>query len=218
MERELAFWAGLCQSAGVRKAFILFIFLGVGAVPNILQAEPAFQYRKGKEAADQKFYQNVKPLIEKFLKGIEKKNSAEWDGLCDPGLGFLFRLLGFYNTPLKCDEFAALYQDKKERWWGRADGTDDPITGTFKKTWHGHLSDVAKKHDTVGVNVFVQTGNAPNQTMGQAPFVDLTWKGSKKHGRSEEDGGMDWLSVRLFFTQKNGKLVLQGMDLYHWVI
>lgn len=196
----------------MRKGIPLLVFFLTVAVVGSVQSEPAVQYRKGQEAADQKFYKEVQPLIEKFLNGIEKKDGAQWDGLCHPESGFLFRLLGFYNTPLKCEEFTQLYQETKKRWWGRADGTGEAISGTFKKVWHDHFSRVAQKQNALGVNLFVQTGNAPNQTMGASPFVDLTWKGSEKYG------GMDWVSLRLFFTRHDGRWHLTGVDVYHWVI
>ncbi|OGQ04568.1 MAG: hypothetical protein A2W61_04695 [Deltaproteobacteria bacterium RIFCSPLOWO2_01_44_7] len=162
--------------------------------------------------ADQKFYQEVQPLVEQFVQGVLKEDSANWQKLCSPQEKFLFRYLGHYNTTLTCEELGGLYKEKKKRWWGRQDGSGQPLVGTFQKIWGTRFMDVAKKQDAIAINDFVKSGNMFNKSMDNTSFVDLTWKGSKEYD------GMDWLSLRLFFVKKDNQWFLKGLDIYHWTI
>ena len=188
--------------------FASFLFL-----QNAFAAKtaPELQLRADKTAEDQKFYQTINPLIDQLVMAIKKENGNVWSPLCDPKEGIIFRYLGHYTTKLNCKEWCGLFQETKSRWWGRHDGSGQPITGTFKKIWQDRFDDIAKNYQTVGVNRWIKIGNVPNQGMDKLPFVDLTWSGPK----GEE---MGWQSLHLFFIFKNGQWWLKGLDLYHWTI
>lgn len=164
------------------------------------------------KSSGEKFLKEVSSLVDSLIDGLALKDSKKWEGLCEPSGGFLFRYLGEYETKLSCGEFLGLFRETKKRWWGRHDGSGEPILGTFQKIWYARLKDVALKHEKAGVNVFVHSGNAVDRPMGKAPFIDWTWSGPKKYG------DMGWESVRLFFEKKNGKWFLKGLDIYHWTI
>lgn len=162
--------------------------------------------------ADEKFLKEVSPVVDFFIEGLTSKNSKKWEGLCELSEGFLFRYLGAYETKLSCGEFLGLFHETKKRWWGRHDGSGQPIQGTFQKIWYERLKNVALKHEKAGVNVFIRQGNTRDEPMGKTPFIDLTWSGPKKYGE------LGWESLRLFFIRKKGEWFLKGLDIYHWTI
>ena len=166
------------------------VFIGVGR-PSA--AEPQVIYSGKKSFYDRQIYHAVLPYVEKFSKGLLAENKEPWFKLCDSEGGIVFRYLGQYETKLSCAEFAGLFAEKRSRWWGRSDGTGKPLVGTFAKIWLEKWTRVVTHHEKRGVNHFVMSGNTPNQGLESLSFVDLTWAGHQEYG------GMDWMSLRLFF-------------------
>ena len=81
---------------------------------------PDVQLRTGKTAEDQKFYQEVNPLITQWTMAVKKEDGSGWLQLCNPKEGITFRYLGKYTTKLTCPEWKGLFQETKSRWWGRS--------------------------------------------------------------------------------------------------
>ncbi|MDO8527867.1 MAG: hypothetical protein Q7T03_09295 [Deltaproteobacteria bacterium] len=195
------------------KYGMLFLFLVFSFASFNLQAQEAPQIKYSKsEGRDKKFYKQVEPLVNQFVQGLLDQDGTKWENMCDPGAGFVFRYLGQYNVRLTCPALGRLFKENNSRWWGRQDGTGKPITGNFGAVWYDKLSKIAKSHDIRGVNIFVNSGNAVDKMIGKLPFIDLAWSGS------EQNGNMDWQSVRLFFQKSSGRWYLQGLDIYHWTI
>lgn len=171
-----------------------------------------YRFRPGKQTEDHQFYYEVYGSIEQFEDGLFSKNGAQWQNLCHADHGIAIRYMGETTTQLPCHEFGGLFSETKQRKWGIADGSGELIIGTFQQIFYRDFVKIMKEDTLRTVNHFGKEGNAINKKMGEAPFVDLTYLGSKKYG------GMDWQSLRFFFVKVGNNWYLKGLDIYHWAI
>lgn len=176
----------------------------------LTMAAPALAQRYAYTPEQLEFYQQVKPRVQAVRAAFRDRDAAALVQQLPPGEGLTFRYLGSYVSEISPSELAGTFTRPRRRWWGREDGTGKPIVATFRDRWWPRLRARLLDYDLVGVDEFVNPGNAIDRRMADARFVDFSWVGTPRYGF------MDWESVRLFFVRRGGRWYLKGIDLYHW--
>ena len=183
---------------------------GAIALTVLMAAAPGFAQRYAYTPDQLGFYQQVKPRVQAVRAAFRDRDAAALVQQLPPGEGLTFRYLGSYITEISRRELAQTFTRPRRRWWGREDGTGRPIVATFRDRGWPRLRARLLDYDLVGVEEFVNPGNAIDRRMAGARFVDLASVGTPRFNF------MDWESVRLFFVRRGGRWYLKGIDLYHW--
>lgn len=115
------------------------------------------------------------------------------------------------------DELVNLQGSNEIYLWGTFDGTGDPIELTFDEYYERFVysADFANP-EQMAVNQELGFGNTINNLVDFYPgssFVEYHFSGF-----DEQYGGMDWVSLRLVFTQEEGTWFLVGIVHDQWTI
>jgi len=181
---------------------------GAIALIALMAAAPGLAQQYAYTPDQLEFYQQVKPRVQAVRAAFRDRNAAALVQQLPPGEGLTFRYLGSYVSEISRRELLATFTRPRRRWWGREDGTGKPIVGTFRDRWWPRLRARLLDYDLVGVDEFVNPGNAIDRRMTGARFVDLSSVGTARYNF------MDWESVRLFFVRRGGRWYLKGIDLW----
>jgi hypothetical protein len=216
----------------MRQVIILIIFSGIVASCNnsgkkktVLEdsTAQADTIILPQQVDDPKRDSTLLALTQEILGYLKSKKYDSLALLADPAAGIRFSPYAFIDTAHDQIISAAMlnkWADKKKQDkinWGNKDATGDPIISTMDEYVNQFVYDIDfLKADSIKVNQFIGGGNSQNNLLAVytgANFVESYFKGVDKKLE-----GMDWRSLRLVFTYREGKYYLAGVVHDEWTI
>ncbi|MBB6370746.1 hypothetical protein [Chryseobacterium shigense] len=161
----------------------------------------------------------VKSTNDEILQALKSKNYKAFAAFIHPEKGITFSMYGFVD-PKEDMHFSKTdfekYQPTKNLYtWGAQDGSGDP----YKATINDYLTKwVFSKDFTTSqysLNKFLGGGNSLNNLKKIYPGNDFTENYIKG---TEENGKMDWKTIRFVFEKFQGKQYLVAVVNDQWTI
>jgi hypothetical protein len=165
----------------------------------------------------------LKNLTSDVMSLLKKKEYAALASHIHPDAGVRFSPYGHIvldqDVIMRPGEFANEIAAAKQKTitWGEYDGTGEPIKMTLNKYLDSfvYTADFANP-EVFKINTVTNPGNAQNNITTIYPASDFT--DSHFSGFEKKYDGMDWQSLRLVFSQLNGKYYLVGIVHDQWTI
>lgn len=190
-------------------------------VPNVIDSMAQAKERNIEEAAQKKKTDEVavKAANDQILQALKSKDYKTFASFIHPEKGIAFSMYGFVD-PKEDHHFTKgdfeKYQPTKTVFsWGAQDGSGDP----YKATINDYLSKwVFSKDFTTAhysLNTFQGKGNSLNNLKEIYPGKDFTENFIKG---TEENGKMDWKTLRFIFEEFQGKQYLVAVVNDQWTI
>lgn len=156
-----------------------------------------------------------------ILNALKAGNMAKIAEFAHPDDGVRFTPYSFVNVKtdlvFKADKLKLLGTDPTVYTWGSFDGSGDPIKYTYSNYNKKFVYDqdyLTASH--VSYNKIIGKGNTVNNILNiytGASFMEYHFPGFETKYE-----GMDWKSLRLFFSQKGSEWYLIGIQHDQWTI
>ncbi len=163
--------------------------------------------------------ESLKKINEGVIQALKDKNYNKFAAYIHPQKGVRFSMYAFVNPEqdkkFSKADFEKYLPAKTIFTWGALDGSGD----LYKTTIYEYLSKWVYSKDfaagQVSINEFQGSGNSLNNLKKIYPKADFTENFLKG---SEENAGMDWKCLRLFFEEFQGKYYLVAVVNDQWTI
>ena len=152
---------------------------------------------------------------------LDKKDFIHLADFFHPTEGVRFTPYGYIDTAhdikFTKDQFLTQLRNKSKLLWGSYDGSGDPIKLTVEEYFKKFVYDVKfLQPEQLSVNKTLGQGNSLDNLSSIYPGALYTE--SYFSGFDKKYEGMDWRSLKLVFTQKDGQLYLVGIIHGQWTI
>ncbi|WP_347550953.1 hypothetical protein ABFG93_04350 [Pseudalkalibacillus hwajinpoensis] len=171
------------------------------------------------EAGDKKSVQSiVTERAYKVLNALRHQEMKELAGFVHPKKGVLFSPYGTIEKKraqvLMPMQIRELLKNRKQYEWGMEAGSGKPIRLTPIDYFNTYVNDVDySETDFVTYNDYFEETNSLQNSKEAFPdshFIEFFVPGS------EENGGLDWKSLKLVFTEYEGEQYLVGVVHDQW--
>jgi len=190
-------------------------------VPNVIDSMAQAKEKNVEEAAQKKKTDEVavKTANDQILQALKSKDYKTFTSYIHPEKGITFSMYGFVDPKedhhFTKEDFEKYQPTKTVFSWGAQDGSGDP----YKSTINDYLSKwVFSKDFTTShysLNTFQGKGNSLNNLKEIYPGKDFTENFIKG---TEENGKMDWKTLRFVFEEFQGKQYLVAVVNDQWTI
>lgn len=165
--------------------------------------------------------QSVDERAQEAITALAARNMKALADLVHPSEGVRFSPYGNINinndVKLAADVVKTRMDSNKTYIWGAYDGSGEPIEKTFKDYFDEFVYDQDFANaEKIAKDEIIGTGNTINNIEEVYPntqFVEYYFSGF-----DPDYGGMDWVSLRLVFEQKDGTWYLVGIVHDQWTI
>lgn len=190
-------------------------------VPNVIDSMAQAKEKNIEEAAQKKKTDEVavKAANDQILQAMKSKDYKTFASYIHPEKGITFSMYGFVDPKedrhFSKEDFEKYQPTKMVFSWGAQDGSGDP----YKATINDYLSkwlfskDFTTSH--YSLNTFQGKGNSLNNLKEIYPGKDFTENFIKG---TEENGKMDWKTLRFVFEEFQGKQYLVAVVSDQWTI
>lgn len=190
-------------------------------VPNVIDSMAQAKEKNIEEAAQKKKTDEVavKAANDQILQALKSKDYKTFTSYIHPEKGITFSMYGFVDPKedrhFSKEDFEKYQPTKMVFSWGAQDGSGDP----YKATINDYLSkwlfskDFTTSH--YSLNTFQGKGNSLNNLKEIYPGKDFTENFIKG---TEENGKMDWKTLRFVFEEFQGKQYLVAVVSDQWTI
>ncbi|UWX60966.1 hypothetical protein N0B40_01565 [Chryseobacterium oranimense] len=190
-------------------------------VPNVIDSMAQAKEKNIEEAAQKKKTDEVavKAANDQILQALKSKDYKTFGSFIHPEKGVTFSMYGFVDPKedrhFSKEDFEKYQPTKTVFSWGAQDGSGDP----YKATINDYLSkwlfskDFTTSH--YSLNTFQGKGNSLNNLKEVYPGKDFTENFIKG---TEENGKMDWKTLRFVFEEFQGKQYLVAVVNDQWTI
>jgi len=190
-------------------------------VPNVIDSMAQAKEKNIEEAAQKKKTDEaaVKVANDQILQALKSKDYKTFASYIHPEKGITFSMYGFVDPKedrhFSKEDFEKYQPTKTVFSWGAQDGSGDP----YKATINDYLSkwlfskDFTTSH--YSLNTFQGKGNSLNNLKEIYPGKDFTENFIKG---TEENGKMDWKTLRFVFEEFQGKQYLVAVVSDQWTI
>jgi hypothetical protein len=190
-------------------------------VPNVIDSMAQAKEKNIEEAAQKKKTDEVavKAANDQILQAMKSKDYKTFASYIHPEKGITFSMYGFVDPKedrhFSKEDFEKYQPTKTVFSWGAQDGSGDP----YKATINDYLSNwVFSKDFTTShysLNTFQGKGNSLNNLKEIYQGKDFTENFIKG---TEENGKMDWKTLRFVFEEFQGKQYLIAVVSDQWTI